>query len=57
MEGFVANPRAARLAMQDLERMMAEPAEETSLLEPTEAEELPTEPMGLMARPQKGMVE
>ena len=57
MEGFVANPRAARLAMQDLERMMAEPAEETSLLEPTEAEQLPTEPMGLMARPQKGMVE
>jgi hypothetical protein len=57
MEGFVANPRAARLAMQDLERMMAEPAEETSLLEPTEAEQLPTEQMGLMARPQKGMVE
>jgi hypothetical protein len=57
MEGFVANPRAARLAMQDLERMMAEPEEETSLLEPVEAEQLPTEQMGLMARPQKGMVE
>lgn len=57
MEGFVVNPRAARLAMQDLERMMAEPTEEASMLEPMPAEELPPEPMGLMARPQKGMVE
>ena len=57
MEGFVSNPRAARLAMQDLERMMAEPPEETSMLEPMPSEEMPTEPMGLMSRPQKGMVE
>jgi hypothetical protein len=42
------------MAMKDLERSMAEPEEETTVL----PEEPPMmEPMGLMARPQKGMVE
>ena len=54
MEGFVANPRAVRMAMKDLEKSMAEPEEETTAL----PEEPPMmEPMGLMSRPQKGMVE
>jgi hypothetical protein len=57
MEGFMANPRAVRLAMKDLEKSMAEPEEEDTLLAPQEEEVLPEEPMGLMARPQKGMVE
>lgn len=52
MEGFTVNPRAARLAMKDLEKMIAEPPE-TEML-PTE--EPPAEALGLMARPQKGMV-
>jgi hypothetical protein len=54
MEGFMANPRAVRMAMKDLEKSMAEPEEETTAL----PEEPPMmEPMGLMSRPQKGMVE
>jgi hypothetical protein len=58
MEGFEANPRAVRMAMQQLEKSLAEPEEEEgSLLAPPEEEALPEEPMGLMARPQKGMVE
>ena len=57
MEGFEANPRAVRMAMRDLEKSMAEPEEDATLVTPPEEEALPTEPMGLMARPQKGMVE
>jgi len=56
MQGFMANPRAVRMAMKGLEASMAEPEEET-LMAPPEEEVLPEEPMGLMARPQKGMVE
>lgn len=53
MEGFEANPRAVRMAMQQLEKSLAEPEEEAPM-GPTE--EPVTEPLGLMARPQKGMV-
>jgi len=55
MEGFVANPRAVRMAMKDLEKSMAEPEEETTVL--PEEPPMTEEPMGLMSRPQKGMVE
>ena len=57
MEGFMANPRAVRMAMRDLEKSMAEPAvEETPMALPEEVPPM-TEPMGLMARPQTGMGE
>lgn len=51
MKGFVASPRAVRLAMQDLEKSMGTPEAPT---EPAPMEE-PAAAMGLMARPQKGM--
>jgi len=55
MEGFMANPRAVRMAMKELEKSVAEPEEKIPTALP---EETPvTEPMGLMSRPQKGMVE
>lgn len=52
MQGFTANPRAVRMAMQDLEKSMSE-----SEAHPTEATPVPAEEeaKGLMARPQKGM--
>lgn len=51
MKGFVASPRAVRLAMKDLEKSMGAP-EETATPAPMEE---PPAAMGLMARPQKGM--
>jgi hypothetical protein len=57
MEGFMANPRAVRMAMRDLEKSMAAPAEEeTPMALPEEVPPM-TEPMGLMSRPQTGMGE
>lgn len=57
MEGFVANPRAVRMAMKELEKSMAEPTiEEIPTALPEEVPPM-TEPMGLMSRPQTGMGE
>jgi len=57
MEGFIANPRAVRAAMKELQKTLATPeGEAEGMTEPMIPEE-PAAPMGLMARPQNTMME
>lgn len=54
MKGFVASPRAVRMAMKDLEQSMNAPETPMAEENPLPMEEAT---QGLMARPQKGMGE
>lgn len=55
MKGYVASPRAVRMAMKDLQESMSQPEESMIEANPMPEEEMA--PAGLMARPQKGMGE